>query len=251
MIEIILFAFFAGFIMEFIDSFLGGGYGTVLTPLFLLLGFTLPEIVPMILLSEILTGILGGSFHHKFGNVDKKAVFLVTPFAIIGTLFAIIAAIKVDKFLINLYIGILVLILGVFMLIRYWKNRNSDISTKRHNKRLPFIGGLIGFNKALSGGGFGPILVGGLSWSGYDPKKSVGSTTLTEGLVCLVGFMGYWLMNGINSINWMLAIPLIIGAISASCPAAYATHKISKKLLGIFVSTTITILGIAVLIKML
>lgn len=251
MIEIILLAFIAGFVMEFIDSFLGGGYGTVLTPVFLLLGFALPEIVPMILFSEIITGLIGGSFHHKFGNVDKKAVFLVAPFAIMGTLFAIIAVIKVSKFLINLYIGILVLILGILMFIRYWKNRNGNVSTKIHNKRLPFIGGLIGFNKALSGGGFGPILTGGLSWSGYDPKKAVGSTTLTEGLVCLIGFMCYWFYNGINSINWMLTIPLIIGAVLASYPAAYATHKIPKKLLGIFVSTTITILGIGVLIKIL
>ncbi len=237
--------------MEFIDSFLGGGYGTVLTPLFLLMGFALPEIVPMILFSEVLTGLIGGSFHHKFGNVDKKAVFLVVPFAVLGTLFALFASIKASKFLINLYIGILVLILGILMLIRYWKNKNNQISQTIYNKRLPFIGGLIGFNKALSGGGFGPILAGGLSWSGYDPKKSVGSTTLTEGLVCVIGFIGYYVINGINSINWMLTIPLVLGAVLASYPAAYATHKIPKKLLGILVSITITILGIAVLIKIL
>lgn len=238
--------------MEFLDSFLGGGYGTILTPLFLILGFAVPEIIPMILLSEILTGLTGGVFHHKFGNVGKEAIKYVTPFAIGGTLFALIAAIKVEKFWVNLYIGILVLILGILMLIRYWKNRNNfHISGEIHKKRLPLIGGLIGFNKGLTGGGFGPILTGGLSWSGFDPKKSVGSTTLAEGLVCLVGFTGYWLANGIDSINWMITIPLIIGAMFATFPAAYATNKIPKKLLGILVSITITILGITVLLKLL
>ena len=251
MIEIILLAFFAGLTMEFIDSSLGGGYGTVLTPIFLIIGFTTPQIVPMILLSEILTGIIGGMFHHKFGNVGRGAVKYVTPFAIGGTLFALITAITVNKFWINLYIGILVLILGILMLIRYWKNRNNNyISEKVYKNRLPFIGVLIGFNKGLTGGGFGPILAGGLSWSGYDPKKVVGSTTLTEGLVCLIGFLGYWLIKGIKTINWSIAIPLIAGALLATYPAAYMTNKIPKKLLGVLVSITIILMGIAVLTKL-
>jgi len=251
MIEIILLTLIAGFILEFTDSFLGGGYGTVLTPLFLLLGFTLPQIVPMILLSEILTGLIGGVFHHNFGHVDKKAIKYITPLAICGTFFAIFAAIKVDKFWINLYVGLLVLILGVLMFIKYWKNRNNNrISEKTHNYRLPFIGVLIGFNKGLTGGGFGPVLTGGLSWSGYDPKKSVGSTTLNEGLVCVAGFIGYWLTNGISDINWTIAIPLIVGAVLATFPAAYATNKVPKKKLGILVSTAILLLGIAVLVKL-
>ena len=70
-------------------------------------------------------------------------------------------------------------------------------------------------------------------------------------LVCLVGFVGYWFINGVSSINWTLTIPLIAGAILASYPAAYATHKLPKKLLGIFVSITIIILGVTVLIKIL
>jgi len=252
MLEIILLAFFAGLIMEFIDSFLGGGYGTILTPLFLLIEFALPEIIPMILLSEVLTGTIGGIFHHNFGNVDKKAVLLVGPFAILGTIFALFAYIKLDKFFINFYIGLLVLVLGIFMLIRHWKNRNNKkISEKKHNKRLPFIGALIGFNKAISGGGFGPILTSCLSWSGRDPKKSVGTTTLLEGLVCVFGFLGYWYLNGINSINWAIAIPLIIGALLATFPAAYATHKFPTKLLGILVAITVISLGIGILIKIL
>jgi uncharacterized membrane protein YfcA len=251
MIELVLLVFLAGFVMEFIDSFLGGGYGTVLTPLFLIIGFTVPQIVPMILLSEIFTGLIGGTFHHSFGNVNRRALMLVGPFAMLGTIFALFASIKVDKFVINLYIGMLVLVLGIFMFARYWRNRDSShVSAKRHDKRLPFIGGLIGFNKAISGGGFGPILTGGLSWSGYDPKKSVGTTTLLEGLVCVVGFMGYWYFSGINAIEWGVAVPLIAGAVSATFPAAYATHKFPTKYLGLMVSITITLLGVWVLTKL-
>ncbi|MDI6826380.1 MAG: sulfite exporter TauE/SafE family protein [Candidatus Aenigmarchaeota archaeon] len=251
MIEFFVLIFLAGFIMEYVDSTLGGGYGTVLTPLFLLLGYTAPTIVPMILLSEILTGMIGGFWHKRFGNVDKKAVSYVAPFAIVGTMIAIVLAITISKFWINLYIGLLVSILGVFMFIKYYRGKNkSDDPKKIRAWRLPLIGGLIGFNKGLTGGGFGPVSTAGLSWVGYEPRKSVGSTALSEGIVCLVGFIGYWSTKGIGTINWTLAIPLIFGAILATYPAACTTTKIPRRLLGILVAITVMLLGLGVLVNL-
>jgi len=66
----------------------------------------------------------------------------------------------------------------------------------------------------------------------------------------VVGFIGYWLTKGISDINWTIAIPLIIGACLATFPAAYATNRVPKKILGVLVSMTIIILGIAVLAKL-
>lgn len=253
MMEIIVLGFLAGLVFEFIDSFLGGGYGTTLTPLFLMMGYELSQIVPMILFSEILTGLIGGGiFHKKYGNVDKEAIKMVAPFAIIGTSLALVVSINVSKFVLNVYIGLLVFVLGITMFLKYIKSRNGERqSGPPHKARLPIIGSFIGFNKALSGGGFGPVLVGGLSWSGYDPKKCVGTTTLTEGIVCVVAFFGYWYLNGLSSINWNLTIPLVTGALMATLPAAYATHKMPKKTLGIMVSFTIITLGAWLLIKTL
>ncbi|MGC9014609.1 MAG: sulfite exporter TauE/SafE family protein [Thermoproteota archaeon] len=242
--------FLAGFIMEYIDSTLGGGYGTVLTPLFLLLGYTTPTIVPIILLSELLTGLIGGSWHNKFGNVDKKAILFIVPFGIIGTIIAVTFVITVPKFWINLYIGLLVLTLGIFTFMKYYREKNRKKLKQIHSWRLALVGSLIGFNKSLTGGGFGPVATAGLSWAGYDPRKSVGSTTLSEGIVCFFGFIGYWLTKGISSIDWALAIPLISGAILATYPAAFSTTKIPRRLLGMLVGITTTLLGIGVLMKL-
>ena len=46
------------FLCEYVDSTLGMGYGTTLTPIFLLMGFSPMQIVPSILLSELISGIL-------------------------------------------------------------------------------------------------------------------------------------------------------------------------------------------------
>ncbi len=60
----------AAFLAEYVDSTLGMGYGTLLTPLLLLTGFSPLDVVPCVLLSEFLTGLLAGFTHHKARNVN-------------------------------------------------------------------------------------------------------------------------------------------------------------------------------------
>jgi len=60
------------FITEYMDSTLGMGYGTTLTPLLILLGFEPMQIVPSVLLSELITGLFAGFTHHSVGNVDFR-----------------------------------------------------------------------------------------------------------------------------------------------------------------------------------
>ncbi len=59
------------FVCELVDSTLGMGYGTTLTPLLLILGYEPIVIVPAVLFSEFLTGISAGFFHHEFGNGNR------------------------------------------------------------------------------------------------------------------------------------------------------------------------------------
>ena len=67
-IAIIVFAFFC----EYVDSTLGMGYGTTLTPVLMIFGFKTLDIVRAVLLSELITGLLASFFHHREGNVDLK-----------------------------------------------------------------------------------------------------------------------------------------------------------------------------------
>jgi uncharacterized membrane protein YfcA len=55
---------------EFIDSGLGMGYGTTLTPILLLAGYEPLQVVPAILVSELFSGILAGLLHQKAGNLN-------------------------------------------------------------------------------------------------------------------------------------------------------------------------------------
>ena len=68
----ILFAAIA-FICEYVDSALGGGYGTILVPLLIIL-FDIPKslLIPAVLFSEIFSGFGSAFLHHKFGNANFK-----------------------------------------------------------------------------------------------------------------------------------------------------------------------------------
>ena len=66
----ILAIFLAAHLCEYVDSSLGMGYGTTLTPVLLLAGFEPLQIVPAVLLSEFVTGLAAGLLHHHEGNID-------------------------------------------------------------------------------------------------------------------------------------------------------------------------------------
>ncbi len=55
---LVLLVFVAALVCEYIDSALGMGYGTTLTPVLLLCGFDPLQIVPAVLLSEFSTGLV-------------------------------------------------------------------------------------------------------------------------------------------------------------------------------------------------
>jgi uncharacterized membrane protein YfcA len=251
MIEFLILIFLIGFFMKYIDLILGGSYGTTLTPFFLLLGYSLPTIVPMILLADFLTSIVGSVWYKKFGNVSSKAVLFIVLPASIGTVIAIIFAIIIPKFWLNLYIGLLTLFLGIFMFLKYCKKKRLMNVKQVSSWKMVLIGGLVGFNKALSGEGFGPISTASLALAGYEPRKCIGSTTLSKGVVCLVGFTCYLVLNGMHSINWSLVASLIFGSLLAIYPAVYTTIKIPRKTLGIFVSIAIIFLGIFTLVRLI
>lgn len=238
------------FIFEFIDTALGGGYGTVLTPLLLILGFVNLDIIPAILFSEIWTGLTGAYMHHRFKNADfseenKKNLKILGTISILGilaTIFAVSLAITIDKTILNTYIGILVLTIGLLMLINF--------QYKFSWKKIGIIGTISSFNKGISGGGFGPLITAGQVVSGRDTKNAIATALACEFPICIVGLLTYFLFKPMTETFRILCSLLMIGAIPGSIVAAFTVSKMKneknlKTLTGIF----IVFLGIFVLLK--
>ncbi|MFH1279465.1 MAG: sulfite exporter TauE/SafE family protein [Candidatus Eisenbacteria bacterium] len=212
------------FFSEYIDSSLGMGYGTTLTPVLLLMGYSPLQVVPAILFSECVTGIASGLSHHRAGNVDfrrgsraRRTMTILVACSIVGTVAAVFLALNLPQTVIKSYIGLMILGIGVYILIA--RNRPGRFSWGK----IVGLGGVAAFNKGISGGGYGPLVTGGQILSGVEEKSAVGITSLAEGLVCFVGLVLYFFFG--SGVDWLLAGSLAIGAM-LSVPAAVWTVKI-------------------------
>jgi len=233
--------FFFALICEFIDSHLGGGYGTILTPVFLMLGISRMTIVHSILISEIITGFQGGAIYHSFKKVDFKSCNYLSITAGIGSIIGTLIAITVPSSAIKIYIAFLVLILGLMMILKVRARKYKP-------KRALSIGSFIGFNKALTGGGFGPVAVAGLSASGMETKKSLGTTLLAEGITCVISLMLYLALGKISIVPSFL-IPLIMGAIIGCYIGGNTSKKTKSRSLYKRVGIMLLCIGIFMVIK--
>ncbi len=255
------------FLCEYVDSTLGMGYGTTLTPLFMLLGFSPMQIVPVILLSELATGLSAAFFHHREGNVNfkpkstnfstvvaklkslgyvesfkrgipmhLKVALLLGVCSILGTVVAVFVAINVPKFWLKLYIGILVLAMGVVILA--CMNKEFRFSWRK----LSVLGVVASFNKGLSGGGYGPIVTCGQILSGVEGRSAVGITSLAEALTCLVGVLCYILVTK-GALDWKLAPYVIIGAVLSVPLSAKSVKIMSTRRLKLAIAVLTISLG--------
>lgn len=236
------------FFCEYIDSSLGMGYGTTLTPVLILLGYPPILIVPTVLFSEFLTGITAGMFHHRFGNIslrrgsrDRSVATVLAATGVIGVLIAVFAAVNIPKIVIKGYIGAMVFSMGVFVFI--FRKHALSFSWPR----IVGLGVVSAFNKGLSGGGYGPLVVSGQILAGHRTRNAVGITSLAEGLICMVGFALYLVLQGGVSWfcdNWGFYLPIVLGAFVAAPAAAWTTKAVSQRInLKMLIAAATCLLG--------
>ncbi|MBD3264618.1 MAG: TSUP family transporter, partial [Candidatus Omnitrophica bacterium] len=255
------------FACEYIDSTLGMGYGTTLTPLLLIIGYNPLQVVPVVLISELFSGLLAGFLHHREGNVNLKpktldpyiigqrlkelgyvesfrrgipphlkVTLLLTLCSVLGTVSAVFLAVNLPKFWVKLYIGILVLAMGVVILVCFNK------SFKFSWKKITGLGLLASFNKGISGGGYGPVVTSGQILSGVEGKSAVGITSLAEGLTCAVGIISYVFISR-KPLDLRLAPLVIIGALLSVPFSAKSVKKITEKKLKLTIAALTIVLG--------
>jgi len=262
------------FVCEYVDATLGMGYGTLLTPLLLIMGIAPLQVVPAVLFSQFLAGLVGGIWHHRLGNVtldfrrdtnlhaghpakkffarlgllgylprsrDAKVVYILGGCGIIGALAAVLLAVSIPQRVQEGYIGGMLVALGFLVLVT--RRRKLSFSWSR----LFFFGFLSAFNKGLSGGGYGPLVASGQMLSGMGSQNAVGNTTLAEALVCLVGFLAYVVTRG--GTDWRLALPLVVGATASTPLSAYTVRKVGERKLRGFLAIAILVLGATTLAK--
>jgi uncharacterized membrane protein YfcA len=230
------------FLCELVDSSLGMGFGTILSPILLLMGFEALDVVPAILFSECITGMGGALAHHRLRNVDfhfrtrdTRVALLLASCAVAGTLAATLLAVRLPRPVLQIWIGALVLVMGLLIL-------GAVQRTFRFTwRRIVLLGTVASFNKGLSGGGYGPLVMGGQLLSGVGVRHAVGITSLSEGITCLVGFILYGFLKA--GVNWQMNLCVTAGAVLSVPLAAWLLKWIPEKTGRLVVGVVIVALG--------
>ncbi len=223
MIELIIVLIVMALIMETVDSSLGMMYGTLLSPILIGYGFEPQVVVPAILISQAIGGISGTVSHHRFENANfrgltrdtKVMLAMVLPGLMVVTV-GVFAAVNLPKLWVKTYIGILVIVMSAMCL--------SPIKYKFAWWKHYAIGALAAFNKALTGGGFGPVTSTGGIIGGLEAKVSIATTTFAEFCICSASFIVYLFFVGVD---WTFAISLCIGAFIGGIIGPYICSRVS------------------------
>jgi len=245
----LLFVFLTALVCEYVDSSLGMGYGTTLTPLLMIAGFEPLQIVPCVLLSEFLTGLAASVMHHRDGNVDllrdrtvRKTVLLLSLLSVAGTLAAVVFAVSVPQFWLTAIITSIVLTMGLVTLV------TARIRLQYRPAQLVALGAVAAFNKAVSGGGYGPLVTTGQVVSGLSSKQAVAITSLCEALTCAVGLAAYLVVHG--QLFWPLALPLTAGALLSVPVATLTVRRMPESAMRGGVGLVTCLLGFAACAKL-
>lgn len=246
---IMLAVFLAALCCEYVDSSLGMGYGTTLTPLLLLAAFEPLDIVPCVLLSEFVTGLTAGLMHHRDGNVDllrdrkaRSTAILLSLLSAVGTIAAVAFALRASNFWLTAMIATIILSVGVTTLATV---RRQLCYRRGH---IVALGAVAAFNKGLSGGGYGPLVTAGQVVSGMSPKQAVAVTSLAESLTCLVGLLAYVLLHG--HVDWTLAAPLTAGAMLSVPMATLTVRKLPETVMRGSVGVVTCLLAFLTFVKL-
>jgi len=252
---VVLSLFLLSAFCEYIDSSLGMGYGTTLTPLLLTAGVLRQELVPAILLSEFLTGFFASIAHHRVGNInlkENKPLRLALPLLALPSVIGVFVAVFIGsrlkeqgQYYANLYIGSMILAIGVYLILlnRYGKSTTGKV----RKPVLVFLGVVAAFNKGISGGGYGPLMTGGQLASGIKGKEAVVITSLCECFTCMIGLVVFFILGG--SLNLLYAIPLCFGAMTTVIPAAKTIRILPEKLLRNTIGWATLLMGLVMLWK--
>jgi len=235
-------------VCEAIDASIGMGYGTILSPLLIILGFSPLVVAPSILLSQALGGGIAAFKHHHYGNVsflpksiNLKSGLLIGGLGLVAVTGSAFLAVSVPKYILKTYIGVVVLAMGGLLLA----NLRFSFSWLKM-LTLSIVGA---FNKGWFGGGFGPITTSGQIIVGQDHKNAIGVTTFAEVPICLAGFLTFLLINGTGLFSFPLIYAMCLGAMIGAPLGARVTKWIKLAHMRYFVGATVLVLGAWTLLK--
>lgn len=261
MLEFFLLIIVLALLFEIMDSAAGMGFGTSLTPLLFLIGYSPLQVVPAILISESITGFIDSYFDNELKNVNfsfkpmsdaMRLALIIAVFGCISIFISIILAfftIKFETAFIKLYVAILVILMGVMGLMKL-KVSSLQISHAKP-KMLFFFATLAGFNKGIGGGGYGPVITMGGIFSGIYEKSATAIVSLSEAIVSVTGALTFFLISSAGIPVDLILLPSILtGAFFGALITPYIVRVLPNRAWQYIIPLYAFSIGIYTLLKL-
>lgn len=236
----------AGFLAQLIDGSLGMGFGVIGTSVLVAAGASAAAASAVIHAAKIGTALVSGASHWRFGNVHWRTVLLIGIPGAIGAYAGATLLSNVDgKQFAPITAGIL-FVLGGYMLARFafgMTRKPTDPSHLKPHFLIPLgtVGGVV---DAIGGGGWGPVTTPTLMTMGrMEPRKAIGSVSLSELLVAIAATLGFMMHLGPEEVEWGAVGALLLGAVIVAPFAAWVVKVMAPRVLGTFVGGLIVVLN--------
>ncbi|SEN30590.1 hypothetical protein SAMN05216436_11470 [bacterium A37T11] len=227
----------AGFVAQLIDGALGMAYGVSCTSLLLWFGIPPKFASASVHTSEIFTTGVSALSHIRFKNIDKKLFFQIVITGSVGAILgAYLLSDLLDGNVIKPYISIYLLGLGIYLLYKAFKKKNSEPHKVKNAPILAFIGGLL---DAIGGGGWGPIVTTNILSQGKNPRETIGTVNTAEFFVTYFATVVFIFILGVQHIEIVLG--LITGGVFAAPIGAYVASRINQRVLLILVGILVVL----------
>jgi hypothetical protein len=156
----------------------------------------------------------------------------------IGT---VLLAVRLSPGVLKVAVSVCILGVGLFLLA------GSRFKMKFRLRNVAALGAVAGFNKAFSGGGYGPLVCGGQVLAGLDVRAAVGTTALAEAIVCTATAATY-LASG-SLIPLAVLVPLTVGSVLSTPASAMALRRLPASLARKLMGAAIVTLGALALLR--
>jgi uncharacterized membrane protein YfcA len=229
-------AFFilVGFCAQIVDGALGMAFGLIATTSMLAFGVPPAAASAMTHVAEIFTSAASGASHAWQRNINWKLVARLAPAGMIGGAIGAYLLSSIDASVVEPFVSAYLIAVGIYIIFKAFR---PLFPREVGDRMIPVIGLGGGLLDAMGGGGWGPIVTTSLVGRGHEPKKVIGSTSVTEFLVTSTISIAFVLTLGWSDMT--SAAGLIIGGVMAAPLGALVVKRLPLRPLMVAVAMVI------------
>jgi uncharacterized membrane protein YfcA len=223
-----------GFCAQIVDGALGMAFGVISTTAMLAFGVPPATASAVTHVTEIFTTAASGASHIWQRNINWRLVARLAPAGMIGGAIGAYLLSNIDASVVEPLVSAYLIAIGCYILFKAFQ---PMFPREVGDRLVPVIGLGGGVLDAMGGGGWGAIVTTSLLGRGHEPKKVIGSTSLTEFLVTLTISLTFVLTLGWSDMS--SAVGLIIGGVVAAPIGALVVKKLPVRPLMVGVAIVI------------